>query len=130
MGSNILDNNLNDNTTVSNTTEIYEHEIENDEFIDQSILNRTRLPGEALDYLVTKYKKNKYPNSEEIYQMSLEIKLTTKKIKNWFDSTRFKLKHAKKSLKIKLKKVNFIIENYVDSVKEQIEADNNNNKDH
>lgn len=67
----------------------------------QLIINRTRLPLNILDYLIRMYKINKYPTADEIYQISLETNLPTKKIKNWFDSTRFKLKHAKKNKRAK-----------------------------
>lgn len=69
------------------------------QYIEASQPARSRLPSNIIDYLHAKYIVNKYPNSDEIYQMSVETKLTYKKVKNWFDSTRFKLKHAKKQRK-------------------------------
>lgn len=71
--------------------------VTNTQFCDVSQIVRSRLPAHIIEYLTKMYNINKYPNSDEIYQMSIETKLTTKKIKNWFDSTRFKLKHSKRN---------------------------------
>lgn len=84
----------------TNEDEENENENENDEtYDDSSFLNfpgAKSLPRQTLDYLMNVYKTNKYPNADDIYKMSLETNLTCKKIKSWFDTSRFKLKHSKK----------------------------------
>jgi hypothetical protein len=73
---------------------------------EKKIIETIRTPGGKRMYNV-----NKYPNSDEIYQISLKTNLTTKKVKTWFDSTRFKLKHSKKN-NFTPKIVNFLMSKY------------------
>lgn len=55
------------------------------------------IPEEALKYLTEKYSNNKYPNADQIQQMSSEIHLTTEQIFNWFRSRRQRLKETRKT---------------------------------
>lgn len=84
------DQDVNDDEEDEEDEEIYD---------DLSYLNfpgAKSLPRHTLDYLMNIYKTNKYPNAEDIHKMSLETKLSCKKIKSWFDTSRFKLKHSKR----------------------------------
>ena len=81
------------------------------QYLEPSQIVRSRLPSQTIDYLTKMYNINKYPNSDEIYQISLKTNLTTKKVKTWFDSTRFKLKHSKKN-NFTPKIVNFLMSKY------------------
>jgi len=96
-----------------------EEEEEEEEKIDvnMSALSKTRLPIQTLEHLVAKYKENKYPTAEEIYKISLDTHLTAKKVKTWFDSTRFKLKHSKKTFHMN--------KNHIDFLMKKLAANNN-----
>ena len=76
--------------------------------VNMLALSKTRLPIQTLEYLVTKYKENKYPTAEEIYKISLDTHLTAKKVKTWFDSTRFKLKHSKRTFHMNKIQIDFL----------------------
>ena len=66
---------------------------------------------EGIKYLIEKYAINKYPNSEEIQQMSLESNVGTEQIFNWFRTRRQRLRETKKT-KYTTEVINYMIQKF------------------
>ncbi len=69
------------------------------------------IPEEAIKYLIEKYAVNKYPNSEQIRQMSVESNVGTEQIFNWFRTRRQRLKETKKT-KYSTEVINYMIQKF------------------
>jgi len=77
-------------------------------------LKQTHLKGftpQIQQYLQDKYNQNKYPDSLSVLKMSLEIKVSTFQINNWFKRRRFVLGQTK-SNKYSPQLVNYLTECY------------------
>lgn len=77
---------------------MHSEETNHSHFTDTNQLIPSRYSDSVVDYLFKQYTLNKYPKSDQLYQMSLETNLTAKQIQTWFSNTRFKLKHSKSHL--------------------------------